>query len=182
MIISSAFWALVIAFIIASFLFFLRERGYRIDNTRIQGYWATTKSWLREAWRRLSRQANTLRRDIRERLKAASAASPPQIDLKVTRPRFLRLSALTPREQIRYYYLALVRRASENGIDRRVSETPLEYIQDLKEAWPEADVDFEAMTDAFLEARYSPQPIEKPKANAIKQRWNSLRTSLRKRV
>jgi hypothetical protein len=75
-----------------------------------------------------------------------------------------------------------VRRAGENGIDRRDSETPLEYIQDLKKAWPEADIDFETMTDAFLEARYSPQPIEKHKANAIKQRWNSLRTSLRKRV
>lgn len=182
MIISSAFWALVIAFIIASLLFFLRERGYRLDNTRVHSYWAITKSWLHEFWRRLSRRANTFRRDLQDRLKAAGAASSPQIGLKVARPRFLRLSALTPREQIRYYYLALVRRAGENGIDRRDSETPLEYIQDLKKAWPEADIDFETMTDAFLEARYSPQPIEKHKANAIKQRWNSLRTSLRKRV
>ena len=182
MIISSAFWALVIAFIIASLLFFLRERGYRLDNTRVHSYWVITKSWLHEFWRRLSRRANTFRRDLQDRLKAAGAASSPQIGLKVARPRFLRLSALTPREQIRYYYLALVRRAGENGIDRRDSETPLEYIQDLKKAWPEADIDFETMTDAFLEARYSPQPIEKHKANAIKQRWNSLRTSLRKRI
>ena len=117
MIISSAFWALVIAFIIASLLFFLRERGYRIDNTRVHSLWVTTKSWLRAFWRNLSGRANTLRRDLQARLKVASAASPPQIGLKVTRPRFLRLSALTPREQIRYYYLALVRRAGENGID-----------------------------------------------------------------
>lgn len=64
---------------------------------------------------------------------------------------------------------------------RQISETPLEFAKDLKEAWPESDTDVDALTQAFLEARYSPQPIEAPKANTIKQLWKTLRTTLRRR-
>ena len=66
--------------------------------------------------------------------------------------RFIRLNALSAREQIRYFYLSTVRRAGERGVPRDRSETPSEFAADLKENWPEAEVDIEALTDAFLHA------------------------------
>ncbi|MEZ4539190.1 MAG: DUF4129 domain-containing protein [Chloroflexota bacterium] len=181
MVISSAFWALMIAFIIAAFLFFLRERGYRLDVERVNSYRTTVSAWLRALWDRLRGRARTLTMELQNRLRAPSSRSPGLGDLNISRPRFLRLQRLSPREQIRFYYLALVRRAGERGVGRQISETPLEFAKDLKEAWPESDTDVDALTQAFLEARYSPQPIEAPKANTIKQLWKTLRTTLRRR-
>lgn len=181
MVISSAFWALVIAFIIAAFLFFLRERGYRLDVQKVNDYRTVVSVWLHELWDRLRGRAHALGNDLQSRLRPPSPLSPGSIDLNIARPRFLRLRRLSPREQIRFYYLALVRRAGESGVGRQTSETPLEFAQDLKEAWPESDIDVDALTQAFLEARYSPQPIEAPQANTIKQLWKTLRTRLRRR-
>lgn len=179
MVISSAFWALIVAILIAALLFFLRERGYAIDKGRVRNSWAVVVAWLREVWQRLTGRLRTAGRDMRARLRVPDTIRSSSTNVNISPPRFLRLGALSPREQIRYYYLALVRRAAERGVGRRDSETPLEYAQDLKEAWPEAEGDLEELTQAFLEARYSPQPIEKAHAHSIKERWGALKTSLR---
>ena len=180
MVVSSAFWALVIAFIIAAFLFFLRERGYRIDKTVVGSYWVTFASWVREMWQRLRGRARSLSHELQVRLRRPPSLGPSHRDRKLQPPRFLRLGELSPREQIRFYYLALVRRAAESGVDRRESETPLEFAQDLKETWPDTETEVDDLTQAFLEARYSPRPIEKPTATTIKERWKTLRTRLRR--
>jgi hypothetical protein len=57
----------------------------------------------------------------------------------------------------------------------------LEFAQDLKENWPDAAVDVETLTDAFLQARYSPQPIESEQVHPIKEHWKRLRARLRRR-
>ncbi|MBP6015890.1 MAG: DUF4129 domain-containing protein [Candidatus Promineofilum sp.] len=181
MVISSAFWALVIAFIIAAGLFFLRERGYRLDRQRINGYRLVVSAWLHELWDKLRGRARALSNSLQDRLRAPSPLSPGSSDLTIPRPRFLRAQSLSPREQIRFYYLALVRRAAASGVGRRNDETPLEFAQHLKNIWPESEADVDALTQAFLEARYSPQLIEAPQANTIKQLWKTLRTRLRRR-
>ncbi len=178
MVISSAFWALVIAIIVAALLFFLRERGYRVDTGRLPGYWAAAIAWLRQAWARLNGRVRSIRHEIQARWRAANAA-PPTPD--APRPRFTRLRGLSPREQVRFYYLSLVRRAGERGVDRKQSETPLEYTQELRQAWPDVEDDFEELTQSFLAARYSPQAIEKQQALTVKERWNRVRSRLRGR-
>jgi hypothetical protein len=92
---------------------------------------------------------------------------------------FIRLNALSAREQIRYFYLSTVRRAGERGVPRDRSETPSEFAADLKENWPEAEGDIEALTDAFLHARYSRQEIED--VSPVKQTWKRVKSSLRRR-
>lgn len=179
MVISSAFWALLIAFVIGSLLFFLRERGYRVDIDRARSYGIAITGWLREIWARLTGRARAVGREWRARMRDTGTVLKPQTGSPLPRPRLIRLNALSPREQIRYYYLALVRRAGERGVGRRESETPLEYVQNLKEVWPEAEGDLDELTQAFLEARYSPQPIEKADANSIKERWKRLKARLR---
>jgi hypothetical protein len=180
MMISSAFWALMIAIIIGSLLFFLRERGYRIDRTRIREYRIVAATWLRELWAKVTGRYRSARRLLRERLSEAGDNLAAPRESPLPRPRLFRLNSLSPREQIRYYYLALVRRAGEQGVSRGHNETPLEYIQELKGAWPEAEDDLQGITGGFLEARYGRKPIAAGDVNPIKERWKRLKARLRR--
>ena len=180
MVITSAFWTIMIALVVAAFLFFLRERGYRFNAQQARAQVQSVAGWLRERWMQLTGRARRARRELAARWRAARAGPPAASPTGPARPRFIRLGALSPRDQVRYYYLALVRRASERGVARRDSQTPLEYGRHLAEAWPEADEDLSALTDAFLEARYSPQPIERTAAGAIRERWNRVKARLRR--
>ena len=116
---SSALWALGIAIIIASLLFLLRERGYRLDKTVAGEYGSTLVAWVREFWLRLRGRVQTLSHGLQARLQNQAPPPIPQIGLKIRPPRFLRLGELSPREQIRCSYLALLRRAAEIDSDRR---------------------------------------------------------------
>ncbi len=116
---------------------------------RIQGHLHTAGGWLRELWARMTGRVRTAGRELQARLQSPVPAAPLPAEDSLPRPRFLRLGRLSPREQVRYYYLALVRRASERGVKRKAPDTPLEYIQDLKKVWPEAESDLEELTNAM---------------------------------
>jgi hypothetical protein len=93
----------------------------------------------------------------------------------------MRVNALSPREKVYYFYLSTVKRATQQGVTRKESETPLEFVDDLKTNWPDAEQEIEELTDAFLQARYSPKPIEEDIIPSIKKQWKRLKTDLRKR-
>ncbi len=177
-IITFAFWTVIIALIVASLLFFLRERGYHFDKNFARERLGTIREWLREVRRRLGRRANSIRRDLMRRPAASISEVSPSPAAKA-KSWFPGIKPSSPRDQIRFYYLALVQRASDQGVRRRTSETPLEFSRELKEAWPESNDALDEMTDAFLEARYSPQPIEKDKVLAIREQWARLKGKLR---
>ena len=177
-VLTSIFWAVLIALVIAAFLFFLRERGYRLDFGRMQRSVSTLGEQARALWRRLRRRAKAMSHTLRERLRpptdaAAPTAGPPPLDLG-------RRRAVTPREQIRAYYLAAVRRAGQSGVPRADNATPLEYVRELKEHWPEAEAELDELTEAFVEARYSPRPIDHPMVARVKAEWKRLRERLRR--
>ncbi len=178
-IISSAFWTLLIALVIGALLFFLRERGYKLEWGRVQQGLTLWREKLRVLWRRLRRRAVAAGHGLRERLRPTGRAtgSPAPLSPGLN---FLRRGQ-SPREQIRYYYLSTVQRAGERGVRRADNETPLEYVHDLKQQWPDAEVDLEQLTHAFLEARYSPQPLDKSAAGRVKQYWKRVRDRLRHR-
>lgn len=181
MLISSAFWTLMVAFVIGSFMFFLRERGYRLKAGAVSTSWLAFVHWLREAWGQLTSRVRSARRGLQARLSASPPAPPSPKAASPSRPRFLRLRGLSPREQIRFYYLSLVRRAGERGVARRAGETPLEYAQDLEKAWPDSEADLDELTRAFLEARYSRRSIAGEDALTVRERWNRLKSRIRAR-
>ncbi len=176
---SSFFWTVIIFLAVSAFLYYLRERGVEVNQRTVRRLWGRFTVWLRQVWQGLATQTQTLRRTIRLRNGRAPSLPPPQ----PKQPwRFIRVNALPPREQIRYFYLSVVRRASETGIPRRADETPLEYLRDLKQSWPEHEEEIEELTQAFLAARYTTRPVDKGWANAIKTTWKRLRSVLRQRV
>jgi hypothetical protein len=168
------FWLAVIAIAVMAVIFFLRQRGIPLDKVVNGRWWATLLAWWHTFWAKLTGRLDELGQAVRARLRqpAVEEAAPPW--------RFIRLNALSPREQVRYFYLAMTRRAAERGVARRPQETPLEYVRDLKDQWPEAEVDVDSLTDAFLEARYSPRPVEKEAVHPVKQTWQRVKSSLRR--
>ncbi|MCA9919419.1 MAG: DUF4129 domain-containing protein [Anaerolineales bacterium] len=174
---SSLFWAVAIVMSVVAITFFLRERGVEMNTAVLQSLWLRLRNWLRLAWREAGNQVQDLQQAVRARLQRAPDESntnqPPQ--------RYIRFNSLSPREQIRYFYLSTVKRASDKGVARQQAETPLEFAQDLKEQWPDAEEDVDALTEAFLEARYGRSPIDSEDVSPVKKRWQQVKSSLRRK-
>jgi hypothetical protein len=177
LIISSLFWAVAIVMSITAVSFFLRVRGVKMNTAVLQRLWQKILQWLQITWQVAGHQMRDLQQAVRTRLqrepKESEEYKPPW--------RFIRINSLSPREQIRYFYLSTVRRAADKGVPRQRAETPLEFARDLKQSWPEAEEDVDALTDAFLEARYGRSPIDKEDVNPVKKRWRQVKASLRRR-
>ena len=172
------FWILVTLVAVVAIFFFLRDRGVRLRYKPLVTLLTRLRNWLRQLGFGLARRAGNvqlaLRRGLERILPAAEKEKSPW--------RFLRVNALPPREQIRYFYLSTVRRAADEGLPREKSETPSEYAGDLQAQWPEASEEIEALTGAFLEARYSPREFEPEEVNPIKKVWKRARRALRHRL
>ena len=178
LIVSSLFWAVAIVMSITAVSFFLRERGVRLNTAVLPSIWQRLRQWLQTAWRGAGHQMRDWQQAVQTRLQRE-----PQEKPENQQPpwRFFRINALSPREQIRYFYLSTVKRAADKGVPREQAETPLEFAQDLKEHWPEAEEDVDVLTDAFLEARYGRSPIEKEDVSPVKKRWQQVKSNLRRR-
>lgn len=175
---SSAFWAVAIVMTVIAVMFFFRERGIRLQNPPIRHFWDVLKEWLLTIWANLSHQIKTARQAIQ--LRQPSQGKDKTV-VKQPPWRFFRLNALSPRDQLRYFYLSTVRRAGEQGVPRDENETPLEFAQDLIDGWPDAETDVDSLTNAFLKARYSGQPVVKDDVHPIKHHWRRFRSKLRQR-
>lgn len=86
---------------------------------------------------------------------------------------------LSPREQVLYYYLDAVRRAGEEGYPRRPNQTPQEYGHTLEPQLPDARAEVKGLTEAFIEARYSPHKVPPEQAGQARSYWQRLGDALR---
>ncbi len=128
--------------------------------------------WLRGATRTVTQMAAAGWERIRPQPRGGTATAPW---------RLIRPNRMTPREQVRFYYLALLRRAQENGLPRATSQTPQEYSAELDRLLPEQGPDVTTLTDAFVEARYTTHPIPEETAGKAKASWEHLRSLFKKR-
>lgn len=171
---TAIFWAVIAVGII--FMLF-RVQWAALGNPRPRKDRASFLARLARLWRRLWRRA-------RRTARAVAALVPHSLPRRgggTTGPlrRFLRLNALSPEEQVRYFYLSLIRRAEAQGVSRTASQTPREFAARLSPRVGDAVPDLQALTDAFIEARYSGRPIERERVNPIKAHWRRVRAALR---
>jgi hypothetical protein len=96
-----------------------------------------------------------------------------------TRRSFTRVASLPPREQVFYYYLNILRRANRHGIPRLPFQTPHEYGALLEAHLPDMQEDVNAITEAFVKARYSRTGVKSENANNVQMVWRRLRDALR---
>ncbi|HXD10848.1 MAG TPA: DUF4129 domain-containing protein, partial [Anaerolineales bacterium] len=159
-------WGALLVIVGFSVARFARQHG---------GFQATLRklpiaSWMFFVWQWLSNNADKARRTLSRTIADAWHSIVSRSDGKrlFPRPNLIRLSALDPRRQIYFFYLAMIRRGSEQGVERRSSQTPSEYAITLESALPSVNEDVRSMTEAFVEARYSPRKISSEEANLVK--------------
>ena len=177
MVLSSGFWTVLIIILILALLFYFRERGLDglgpVRNLRLG---ERILAWLREFWSRLHGQVRSLQDTLL--LLRESENSDEEAQAGRPRWRFLRVSNLSPRDQLRYFYLSTIRRAADKGVKREAADTPNEYAEDLKQSWPEAKEGLDNLTQAFLMARYSDKDISAEDLPPVKGTWKEVRREL----
>ena len=87
--------------------------------------------------------------------------------------------SLPPRQKVIFYYLTLVRRSSQRGLPRKLNQTPLQFEETLRTSLPEVENEIDALTDSFVEARYSKHEIDGEKVNLLQEFWKKVMTTLR---
>ncbi len=169
---SAVLWLVVV--LVASFLLvnFLRTSGLlesrfgvQLRNWRL--WWrarrARVNAVVRMQWQKVGRRLRRVRRRVNQ---------PPAVVTGQQR-------VLLPRDQVRRYYLTAVKEAGEEGVVRAPHETPLEFAEDLRAEWPDSGDDVEALTEAFLDARYSQQEIGAGDVSRASSAWRRLTRGLR---
>jgi hypothetical protein len=173
------FWSVMLTVTIVALAFYLRERGYTFNARLLRTLWQDFVSWLGQIGIGFRLRIDDLwpSRQVREKKETAVATTS-------STPWWQRLwpGKLSPRERVRYYYLALVRQAGDAGVARQQHQTPLEYERPLHDAWPETDREIEAMTQAFLHARYSRRPVDDKEAATVEATWKTLKPRLKRPI
>ncbi|MCP4537746.1 MAG: DUF4129 domain-containing protein, partial [Chloroflexi bacterium] len=175
------FWAVVLGVLFFLLRRYLRDRpelqralvGLRPVRALRWG-WATLWRWLKKWSARLGQSVGErLPRRLSRRLRRAAPG--------VTIPRFLRLGGLPPREQVMQYYANILRRAREQGLGRGRGQTPYEYQATLEAGLSQAREEIEGLTQAFVEARYSPREVEAEVVTGVRAYWARIKRALRRR-
>jgi len=133
-----------------------------------------------QLWRRLWDLAQSGLEMMPKKLKFSRGESSPPAADDVWR--WLGLRRLSPRAQIIRYYLNILQRAQKRGYPRKTHQTPYEYEPDLSQTAPNVQPEIKALTDAFVQARYSQEAIAEEERISVKRYWQHIRRELRKRA
>jgi hypothetical protein len=169
-------WGALIVVVLFALIQFFRQRGDIVPAIRR----SRITNWLLLAWQWLYRNVKKTGNDLSRLVAAGWQGMTTRLEGKRILPPMglIRLRSLDPRRQIYFYYLAMIRRGTENGIPRQPSQTPSEYAGLLEKELPSATEDISAITDAFVEARYSRRDIDTGKAEFVKDLWGRIRHAL----
>ena len=178
MVLSSAFWTLLIAGAVLALLFFLRERRRRVEGEEPAQLWAQFTAWLAAVWLRFRGRVAALQLSSPP---PGTPSAPPAGFSERLRRRLRRLEGLSPREQIRAIYLTAVQHAATAGVPRDPTETPSEFAQDLQHEWPDAEEELQRLTAAFLQARYSDEALDASDVPPVKETWRALQREMSRR-
>jgi hypothetical protein len=171
------FWIMLGGILLFSLVIYLRQHKELLDELKkIRGwsFLAQFWNWLTGTFGKLKTSLGKVVEVGQKRLRARRSNTADWLTAG-----FLNLRRLDPRQKVYFYYLALLRRSGESGLPRRLSQTPSEFASHLESALPAAEPDINALTEAFIEARYTPRPVEPEKANVVKATWERIRKVLR---
>jgi hypothetical protein len=138
-------------------------------------------SWILRAWHKLRAWFGGLNQQIEDLLEARRRARRPAPARSTSPPRrWLNPRKLAPRQQVQFYYLAMLRRGGEHGHVRQPTQTPYEYARTLESEVPEIDQDVDGITEKFIEARYSRHDIALEHVSLVRRYWERIKQALRK--
>lgn len=176
---SLLFWVLIAGVFVFAFIQYLRQHEGLADHLKkfslVRVLYAAWK-WIRGLFGQVNRGISSMVGMGLERLRTAAGARRRTIS-----QRLLNLRGLSPRQQVYFFFLAMVRRGGEGGISRKASQTPYEYAQDVETAFPEIDEEVASLTAAYVEARYSQHTQGTDDVSRVKRQWQRIRQALRRK-
>lgn len=174
---SLLFWIFFLGIIFFAVRFYLLQNAELLNA--LKGF--ALFRWLAKTWNRIkswfmgaNRQVSALLAASMKRLRAQQVRLPAS-----PFKRIVNLSKMSPREKVIFYYVSLVHLGGEKGLERKPSQTPLNYQKSLSSVIPEVDPDLQNFTETFLEARYSQHPIEDTNAVFAGSLWEKIKMVLR---
>jgi hypothetical protein len=136
---------------------------------------------LLRAWRKLREWFGGLNQQFEDLLEARRRARRTAPARSTSAPRrWINPRKLSPRQQVQFYYLAMLRRGGEHGHARQPTQTPYEYARALENEVPEIDQDVAGLTEEFIEARYSRHDIPAEHVGLVRRYWERIKRALRK--
>ena len=175
---SILFWVIFLGVIVFAFVQYLRQNRElvaRLRDVPFLAWLANLLEWLGSTLQLWNKQVRQAVRSGIERIRPK-----PRAGRELNPFRFTSLRRLSPRQRVFFFYLALIRRSGETGLPRQPWQTPYEYAQSLKPNLEESTPDLEAMTDTFLEARYSQHEISPDQVGIVHRAWEHLRKALQR--
>ena len=169
------FWLLMAIIVVYALVTFLRGRGVRLEWGRLSLFWVRLRAW----WRRWRRGVREAAQGVRKTLAERWARRRPEERAGRPGRGFLPWRQLSPQERVRLFYLFTVRRAEERGVHRQPHQTPYEHTPALEAGWPDVEEELEALTQAFVVARYSARAIAPDEVQGVRRAWKRVRSALR---
>ena len=136
--------------------------------------WHTIREWLCGIWGWLRRVREQVERATRTSHETATAGLP------LASVGWQWWQARSSRERVRRLYLTLLERSARTGYPRRPAQTPHEYGVELESYVPGHRDQVSALTEAFVEARYSRREFEPGRLHALYEIWRRLKKALRR--
>ncbi len=172
---SLLFWGVFLAVLVFALVQYLRQHADLLTALRQRPGLA----WLSKVWHWLRGTWQAAQKGLAQAVSAGLERIRPRQSLSRVVGGWINLRKLGPRQRVFFFYQAFLRRSGESGLPRSLSQTPLEFASRLDSALPEAEPDIEALTNAFIEARYTPRPVQPEQASRVKEVWEHLRKALR---
>jgi hypothetical protein len=170
---SLLYWSLFIGVIVYAFYVYAKQNRELVDKLLK----IPEVGWLINSWKRLfgyiSTGAKKIPVDFQSRWKKIRDSSENLLFIKPWK--YINIRKLSPRQQVQFYYLALVRRGENVGIPRKKSQTPYEYAESINEYNTEIEGAVDSLTSSFVDARYSEHDISEEHAGMVKKQWDQIR-------
>lgn len=166
-----AFWAGIILIVGYIILAYLRQRPEIVQAVKNLRLFKILKQFWETLTQNFSSFAKAARQALTETWQSLRRGSLPPLP-------FFNLRRASARDQIFYYYLSTLRRTEQLGAGRRPAQTPDEYAPQLEHTVEEARAEALALTEAFDQARYNAEPVDKEKAKETKEIWEKVRRAL----
>lgn len=175
---SLIFWTIFLLVVIFSIIYLLRQNKNLMDklhSIRLVGMIRWLFISIRAFFSEAGEKVKEIIKEQRQRLQNRKSNTGGRFF------NFINPHRLQPRDKVVFYYLAMIRRAQENGISRFPSQTPYEYEKVLDKTIPDGSQDFNSITESFLDARYSLKPIDNEQASSVEKNWQRIKNFLRNR-
>lgn len=82
-------------------------------------------------------------------------------------------------ETIRRIYAAMVARAEEAGLPRKVAETPYEFSPRLQGAWQDQSSDVSAITEAYVAVHYAEHDATDEEVDRVRTAWKRIEEAVK---